>query len=605
MGSTLAKRRILLALGLPAGDQTAITASIRRLEEQEWRRWLPPVVTAWEGEQPKLVLALPVERVAYPLTLEIIQESGAQSEFTVHPAETPIHDRKSLAEGEVVRYLVLLPQTLPNGYHVVRPAESRIRRRDSSSLLDVVISPRRWRRTRAGVFPPSSTRSSARITGASATSRICANWSMSPLISGVRNRYQSTACPLPRSSRGGESLLAEFPAVPEPSLHRCRSDPGVRQICRGPRRARCYGYEIAACRALKVIAYRRVKAIKMKVLEQVYACFRRKHDAVAAGGGRVESFERFRREQGEPLHRYALFETLSETFSGTPWQQWPEPYRRPDSSEAAEFAEKHIERIGFFEFLQWQADEQLGRAQVRAGERGMPVGIYRDLAVGVAPKGSMRGPTSRWSCKKPRSAARRTPSICLARTGASPTASVGASRTWLRSIHCYATRQHAPCRWPAHRSRDGVNAPVLDSGRKQSRHRCIRELPVRGANGDSRVRESAQPLPDRRRGFRNRPGRLSRAYGGRERAFYRVLYFEKDGDRFKRPEEYPGLALACVTTHDLAALQGFWRGADLELKRRLKLYPSEKPNTMTKALVAGTRRCCCARCTGRVCCRKA
>ena len=118
-----AKRRILLALGLPAGDQTAITASIRRLEEQEWRRWLPPVVTAWEGEQPKLVLALPVERVAYPLTLEIIQESGAQSEFTVHPAETPIHDRKSLAEGEVVRYLVLLPQTLPNGYHVVRPAE--------------------------------------------------------------------------------------------------------------------------------------------------------------------------------------------------------------------------------------------------------------------------------------------------------------------------------------------------------------------------------------------------------------------------------------------------------------------------------------------------
>ena len=78
-----------------------------RLEEQEWRRWLPPVATAWEGEQPKLVLALPVERVAYPLTLEIIQESGAQSEFWFDPAETPIHDRKSLAEGEVVRYLVL------------------------------------------------------------------------------------------------------------------------------------------------------------------------------------------------------------------------------------------------------------------------------------------------------------------------------------------------------------------------------------------------------------------------------------------------------------------------------------------------------------------
>jgi len=57
---------------------------------------------------------------------------------------------------------------------------------------------------------------------------------------------------------------------------------------------------------------------------------------------------------------------------------------------------------------------------------------------------------------------------------------------------------------------------------------------------------------------------------------YRVLYFEKNGDRFKRPDEYPGLALACVTTHDLATLQGFWRGADLELKQRLKLYPSDE-----------------------------
>ena len=42
---------------------------------------------------------------------------------------------------------------------------------------------------------------------------------------------------------------------------------------------------------------------------------------------------------------------------------------------------------------------------------------------------------------------------------------------------------------------------------------------------------------------------------------YRVLYFEKDGDRFKRPDEYPGLALACVTTHDLATLAGLLAAA--------------------------------------------
>jgi 4-alpha-glucanotransferase len=56
---------------------------------------------------------------------------------------------------------------------------------------------------------------------------------------------------------------------------------------------------------------------------------------------------------------------------------------------------------------------------------------------------------------------------------------------------------------------------------------------------------------------------------------YRVLYFEKDGDRFRQPEEYPDLALACVTTHDLATLEGFWSSADIDLKQRLALYPSD------------------------------
>jgi 4-alpha-glucanotransferase len=55
---------------------------------------------------------------------------------------------------------------------------------------------------------------------------------------------------------------------------------------------------------------------------------------------------------------------------------------------------------------------------------------------------------------------------------------------------------------------------------------------------------------------------------------YRVLYFEKDGNHFKRPNEYPDLALACVTTHDLATLAGFWKGSDIELRRNLELYPS-------------------------------
>jgi len=57
---------------------------------------------------------------------------------------------------------------------------------------------------------------------------------------------------------------------------------------------------------------------------------------------------------------------------------------------------------------------------------------------------------------------------------------------------------------------------------------------------------------------------------------YRVFYFEKEDDRFKRPEEYPVLALACASTHDLPTVRGFMEGSDLKLRFQHGLYRSEQ-----------------------------
>jgi 4-alpha-glucanotransferase len=46
---------------------------------------------------------------------------------------------------------------------------------------------------------------------------------------------------------------------------------------------------------------------------------------------------------------------------------------------------------------------------------------------------------------------------------------------------------------------------------------------------------------------------------------YRVLRFERDGERFRQPHEYPRLAVAVFGNHDLATLRAWWEGADLEL----------------------------------------
>jgi 4-alpha-glucanotransferase len=55
---------------------------------------------------------------------------------------------------------------------------------------------------------------------------------------------------------------------------------------------------------------------------------------------------------------------------------------------------------------------------------------------------------------------------------------------------------------------------------------------------------------------------------------YKVLLFEKIDGRFRRPDEYMQHALATLTTHDMPTLRSYWEGRDIELRRRLHLYPS-------------------------------
>jgi 4-alpha-glucanotransferase len=55
---------------------------------------------------------------------------------------------------------------------------------------------------------------------------------------------------------------------------------------------------------------------------------------------------------------------------------------------------------------------------------------------------------------------------------------------------------------------------------------------------------------------------------------YKVLLFEKIAGRFRRPDEFVRHALAAATTHDLPTLRSYWEARDVELRRRLNLFPS-------------------------------
>src|SRR4051794_4069517 len=102
---------------------------------------------------------------------------------------------------------------------------------------------------------------------------------------------------------------------------------------------------------------------------------------------------------------------------GAKWPGWPEEFRDPRAEAGRDFAAREQERITFHCWLQWLADRQLAEAQERARNAGMRIGLYLDLAVGVAPDGS-----ATWSDRKL--------TVAGARIGAPPDYYNAAGQDW-------------------------------------------------------------------------------------------------------------------------------------------------------------------------------
>ncbi len=300
---------------------------------------------------------------------------------------------------------------------------------------------------------------------------------------------------------------------------------------------------------------------KREALERLFQDFEARGDAT--------DFRRFRAEGGLDLERHCRFEALHEAAlardpEAWPFWAWPEGWDDPESDEVAAFAERHGERVRFFAFLQWLCDRQLADAQATAGHHGMRLGLYRDLAVGVNPAGSMA-----WSIP-----GLAVPGLAV---GAPPDPLGPEGQNW-------GLAPFAPTRLAALGYR-----PLLNDLEANARHAgALRIDHVLGfarqfwipadapAAAGTYVRfpfevmarlcalvshrnrcvvigEDLGTVPE---GFRERlhaAGMLS----------CRVLWFERDGERFRRPDEYPRAALASVSTHDLPTVRGFMEGSDL------------------------------------------
>lgn len=281
------------------------------------------------------------------------------------------------------------------------------------------------------------------------------------------------------------------------------------------------------------VDYAAVWAAKSAVLEQAFAEF--KGDP---------AFDAFVRHGGEDLARHGAFEAR---LAG-------EKVSKP--------------RIAYRAFLQWIAETQLAEAATRGN-------LYRDLALGSAfdggeiteAPGDYAHGVSLGAPPDPFSRAGQVwnlppfSPLALEQSAFAPMRAVLAANmrhaAALRIDHILGlARQFWVPRGAEGRFGAYVNFPVdaliALTAIESRRQRCMI------------VGEDLGTIPDGLRSKLLAANILS----------YRVLWFEREGAGFLPAQDYPGLALACLASHDLPTFKGWRAGRDIEIEQELGLIDS-------------------------------
>ncbi|MDK9721532.1 MAG: 4-alpha-glucanotransferase [Rhodospirillales bacterium] len=575
------KRHFLKSMGLPADTDEQAHASLIGLEERPWRRGAPATHVLRLGSQPAPIpIAFPEQ--ARKCRWRVLEESGNILNGDFFVADLPGIEERWLDGKRYVRRLFACPQPLDAGYHRLSIELGP----GVATETSLIVAP-------ATAYMPGHLRAGGRVWGASAQLYGLKRGQGKGMgigdFSALADMVETVAG-LGGGAVGLNPLHARFLTQPSrispysPSsrlfLDAIYIDPktapefdAVRDAFKDQEALR-KGLEAEA-----LVDYPKVAALKFPLLEKMFAHFQALHLGPQPSK-RGQAFLSFVRGRGEALERFARFQALEEHFGmQSPgiswWRNWPDGFRSPASSEVAEFAKDKAERIRFFQYLEFLADHQLEHAGDLARKKGMAIGLYRDLGVGIPGDGGeawslqdalalgigVGAPPDPLNLKGQDWGLAPFNPLALDELGYAPFAQVlranmrhaGAMRLdhAMSLVRLYwvpegnEADQGAYIRMPA----DALFAVLaLES----QRARCLV------------IGEDLGTVPD---GFRER----MKAEG---LFAYRLLPFERRHDgQFKRPYEIDGQALVTAGTHDLAPLLGWWKGRDLHWREELQLYP--------------------------------
>ena len=360
---------VLRAMGVEADTPEERRDALTRLDEEHWQRVLPPCTVVEEGETVRIDVHVPA---GSPVSLDVVLESGERRPATQVDNWTPDREVKGHLRGEASFELT----DLPLGYHRVEATTG-----EGVHSAAVIITPdfvgfppgMRGNRTWGYALQLYSV-TSKRSWGIGDFTDLAdlATWAGNEQQAGfvlVNPLHASQAVApidsspyLPSSRRFLNPLYIRPETVPEYANLAQPTRRRIRKLRKSVRKRR------------EVIDRDAVWEGKREALWELFQAGRRPARQVSLDG--------FRRRGGSALRDFAVWSVLSE-IHGNDWRLWPEELRDPRSAATEKFAAAQAERVEFFEWLQWTAQQQLSAAQTAAEEAGMGVGVLADLAVGV------------------------------------------------------------------------------------------------------------------------------------------------------------------------------------------------------------------------------
>lgn len=575
--SDATREALVAAMGLDASTEASAAHTLARLDAEDAANAIDPVQVwrQWSEGAPGLRVRVP--HGARDWEIELRREDGrietARGRFdpaappSTHELSLPLkpsegyHAVRITLETEAgpiraEQLLVLSPRTC------VDPKE-RIGERRSFGIVANLYSMRT--RDDDGIGDLGALDALVRLAGRSGADFVGVN----PLHA-LRNRGLGVSPYSPVSRLYRNPLYIALESVPE-----FDESPAARAMLGSAEAV----VERTKLRTAPRVDYEAVRSLKLRVLEELHRRFAAAHRGRGTARGRA--FEVYREREGDALVDFATFCAIEDAVADgagehVPFDLWPEGLADPRSARTARFRAEHAEAISFHAYLQFELDRQLEESAALSRRSGLAIGVYQDLAIGLAPDAA-----DVWAF--PGLFARG------ASVGAPPDDYAPQGQDWgLPPLDPRALRAGAYGYWIRLLRAAFAHAGALRIDHVMGLFRLF-WIP-RGASGaaGAYVRYPADDLlgilalESRRHhaivvgeDLGTVPDEVPRALASWNVLSSRVLLFERDGPGFRPAASYPARAMVTANTHDLPTFAAWLDGEDLELRVRLGLAARE------------------------------